>query len=108
MSNEYPNETDIEYWYRTAGLTPEDFYILTQDTNHSKHLAVTVAMFLGWLPHKRECPKCKGTMKRGKHENLQDRLNWKCNNDGPRLSKKSKKDKKKSATSKNLLGQTHG
>ena len=94
MSNEYPDATDIENWHDTSSLTPTDFHNLTlDDTKYGRHLAVAVAMMLGWLPHKRECPNCKGTMKILKNEGIQDKLNWACNYAGPNkhLSKKSKK-----------------
>ena len=94
MSNNYPDATGIEDWFDISDLTPTDFHNLSlNDSNYGRHLAVAVAMMLGWLPHKRECHKCKGTMKIGSHEGLQDKLNWACNNDGPNqhASKKSKK-----------------
>ena len=95
MSNEYPEKNDIEYWHNTSSLTPTDLHNLAlDDTKYGRHLAVSIAMLLGWLPHKRLCPKCKGTMKILRNEGLTDKLNWACNNDGPNkhLSKKRKKN----------------
>ena len=86
---------EINYWFDSKGLKPEDFTPLIQDDRYSKHYAVTVAMLYGYIPIDAQCNKCNGNMQLGVSSNYVDELSWVCKGDGRRASKigKSKVNK---------------
>ena len=84
-------------WVDAGDIIPEQFVKLTvKDSVKSAHLAVAVAMLLGWLPAEMSCPKCGGSMRLVEEPDYMDNLHWRCNEDGKTkgAGKASKKGKK--------------